>query len=454
MRSRKLLLLLLSVVLIAAIKPRFGGEVTLRLNEPASTDPSPSGYSGAIFTSLLYENFFFFNEQGEVDTHLFHTTDYNPQTRTLSLRVRENLSFSDGSPLTSRQVAQSLKVFLGQDLLTSSRLNRLIRGVRAEADTVKIELIQDTPTILEMLAAPELVVVSDQGRSFSGPFAPGEWVKGQSFQLKANPFHPGGRPFLDSVRLLFTDDPPADIFLATPGKKGGKTLEMDAGVYQSAYLVFPQPGTTTNTQVALTSFLRQFFTTLGPSFRPLDSLISDAESPVIIRVKTFPEAKMKSLLRYADIKLYALVSLRELEEPFRKYCEAQRVKIELLFVEPAQLTNIIKTSGVRFLMIDKTWQRKTPVAEKVARVIRETTFTQFDEKYLRLLNELDETARMGDEKFVMEQVARVMTQVVEDGFILPVFQRNYSLYIREGVSGITLDPLGRPRLLGLTREAP
>ena len=454
MRVKRLVSLLLPLVLMAAIKVPFGGEITLRLNEPASTDPSPTGYSGAIFTSLLYENFFFQNERGEIDTHLFHTTSYDPQSRTLRLHLRPNLSFSDGSPLTAAQVAASLKVFMGHDLLSASRLNRLIKTVRNEQDTVRIELIQDAPTILELLAAPELVVVSDQGKTFSGPFAPGEWVKGQSFQLKANPFYPGGRPCLDSVRLLFTDSPTADILLASPGKKIGHYREMDAGVYQSAYLVFPQPGNSANIQIALTTFLREFFTTLGPSFRPLDSLISDAESPITIRVKTFPEAKMKSLLRYADIKLYAPVSLREMEEPFRRYCEGNRVRIELLFVEPAQLTNIIKTSGIRFLLIDKTWQRKTSVAEKVARVIRETTFTQFDEKYLRLLNELDETARMDDEKLVMEQAARAITMVVEDGFILPIFQRNFSLYVRDRISNLALDPLGRPRLLGVTKEAP
>lgn len=441
-----LLALIAATAAPAAVKPRYGGEVSIRLNEPIDFSPTTANYSNLVFYSLIFENFFYLRADGTVYSNIFSSAVYQPSDRTFTLTVKKKLSYSNGKPLGAENIRHSLKYFLGQDLLAASRLNKLIKEIRVVENRVVVELLNDFPAIPQLFLAPELVVISESEQSFSGPFQPAEWSKGRQLVLKANPFYPGGRTYLDSVRVVFTDEVMPDIYLGAPGRPQSGYKEYNSGVYQNIYLCFPQPGTRQNVEVALYSFLKQFNERLNLPFKDLNSLISDAESPVTVSIKTMPAAKMLSLLHYGDIRLYAQSSLKEFETAFADFLRVHQVRMELIFIDNTQVLNFMKNSEVRYMMIEKIFQKKTPAAEKVARILRETTFTQFNEKYLRLLNELEEVDKSGNNELMMEQTARTITAIVNDGFILPLFQKNFSLYIKEKLLQPEIDYYGRPLL--------
>jgi len=307
-----LLVLLLPAILVGASKPYYGGEIVVRLNEPASFHANTANYSNLIFYSLIYESFFYLGKDGEISSNVFQEYRYDAAARTLYLTVRDNLSFSNGKPLTARNIQISLKVFMGLDLFAASRLSKAVKGIRAGDGQVAIELQADTPDIVSLLTAPELLVLAEDEQSFSGPFYPQEWEKNHHMVLKANPFYAGGRTYLDAVRVTFTEGPLPDLFLAAPGQFKDSFLEFDSGIYQNIYLCFLQSEIGQNTKIALYSLLKRFNEATGSRFRELNALTAEEESPVAIRIKTLSPQKTASILKYSEIKLYAVSSLSSL----------------------------------------------------------------------------------------------------------------------------------------------
>jgi MarR-like DNA-binding transcriptional regulator SgrR of sgrS sRNA len=72
------------------------------------------------------------------------------------------------------------------------------------------------------------------------------------------------------------------------------------------------------------------------------------------------------------------------------------------------------------------------------------SFARFDESHLKLLNQLDEIKSLKNEQFLMDLVARIVEKIVNDGYLLPVCQRRYSIYIKSHLKGIALDYYGKP----------
>ena len=431
-----------------AIKTRYGGTLAIRLNEPTSFSLNTANYSNQIFCSLIYENFFYLNAKGEIFSNLFQSTIYDSNSKVLALALKDNLSFSNGKPLTANHILISLKIYLSQKLLSSSKLSKIVKNIRLADNQVLVELFFDTPDILSMLAAPELVVMADteQSQAFSGPFYPDQWEKSRFLILKANPFYPGGRTYLDAVKMTFTDDGLPEIFLAKPAITRKDYREFDSGIFQNIYLCFPQPDVGQNTRIALFTLMQRFNEASGLGFAKLHSLTRDDESPVSIQIKTIPAARVTSILKYADIKLYILSSLTEIENSLNQFLKDERVKIETLFIDDNQFSNFLETAAVKFLLIDKIFQKKNPIEEKISQILKETSFSQFNEKYLRMLSELQEVAYIHNQELLLEQVAKINEAIIRDGFILPLFQKHYSLYLKNTIKGAEVDGFGRPLL--------
>jgi MarR-like DNA-binding transcriptional regulator SgrR of sgrS sRNA len=442
----KVLTQLLALCLVFAIKPYYGGEISIKLNEPTSFTLNTASYSNLILYSLIYENFFYLQKDGAITTHLFKDYRYDPGSRTVTLTVKDNLSFCNGKPLTARNIQMSLKMFLGANLFAASKLNRVIRNIRLDGEQTVIELLNDCPDILAMLTVPELVVLAESEHSFSGPFYPDEWEKGSYLILKANPFYPGGRTFLDSVRVVFGDNALPDIFLSSPKSVKENYHEFDSGIFQNIYLCFLQGDVGQNTKLALYSLLKRFNEATGSKYRDLRTLTSDEESPVAIQIKTLSAQKTASILKSSDIKLYILASLSYLEKDLNAFLHDSNLKIETLFIDDSQMMNFLNSSAIKYVLIDKIFQSKIPVEEKLSRILKESSFNQFNVKYLRMLGELDEVRYSNSQDLLMEQVARISEAIINDGFLFPLFQKDYSLYIRKDWQATEIDYYGRPLL--------
>jgi MarR-like DNA-binding transcriptional regulator SgrR of sgrS sRNA len=441
----RLAIILLTVSCIFAIKPYYGGEIRVRLNEPTDFSFAPSSYSNLVFYSLIYENLFYLKPDGDIETHLFEEYRYDRTARILELRLKDNISFSNGKSITAKHIKLSIDLFLDLNLGTSRKLRQVIKNIRVEGSRVLIELIHDDPDILSALTLPELVLISGSDQVFSGIYYPGEWVKGQYIILKPNPFYPGGRSYLDSLRVVFYDYYYPDVFLSSPGLKNEKFVELNAGVYQNIYLVFPEGKVGSNTRVALHSLLKDFFKSENPqNLVELKALTSEEESPISLDIQQFSQSRVWSILRYSQIKLYIPSSLNYLEAPLMKFLEKRRLSIEIIYVSDNQLVNFMNSTSVKYLLMARTFNRRVPVAEKIKILLKEMSFTRFDESHLKLLNQLDEVDNLKNEELLMDLAARIEGIIIDDGYLLPLCQRRFSLYIKTDIKGIELDYYGKP----------
>ncbi len=456
-QQRALLFLALLPVLLAspelrgAIKPHYGGEIVIRLNEPSTFHLNTANYSNLIFYSLIHESFFYLKRDGGITSNVFQEYRYDAAARTLFLTLKDNLSFSSGKPLTARNIQVSLKVFMSSDLFAASRLSRAVKSVRINENKIAIELLADHPDILSLLTAPELVVLAENEQSFSGLFSPQEWEKGQHMILRANPYYAGGRPYLDRVRVTFTDRPAPDLFLSAPGQFKDHCREFTSGIYQNVYLCFLQPDIGQNTKIALYSLLKRFNEATGGRFRELNSLTSDDESPIAIRIRQFPPQKTASILKTSEIKLYALSSLSSLEKDLSAYLRDTGLKIETQFIDNSEFTAFLDSAAIKYVMIDKIFQTNAPAEEKISRIVKESSFNRFNAQYLRMLSELDEARFSNSPALLTEQIARISETIVGDGFIFPLFQKSYSLYVHKSWPALEIDYFGRPLLQKVSR---
>jgi MarR-like DNA-binding transcriptional regulator SgrR of sgrS sRNA len=289
-------------------------------------------------------------------------------------------------------------------------------------------------------------VLAENEQSFSGLFYPQEWEKNNHLTLKANPFYAGGRSYLDKIRITFAESPLPDIFLSSPNQFKDNFREFDSGIYQNIYLCFLQSDIGQNTKIALFTLLKRFNEATGFKYRELHTLTADEESPVSIQIKTLPPQKTASILKSSDIKLYILASLSNLEKDLTAFLQSSNFKIETLFIDDSQLMAFLNSAAIQYVLIDKIFQKKVPAEEKISRILKESSFNQFNARTLRMLSELDEVKYSNSPELLMEQIARISEAIINDGFIFPLFQKNYSLYINKEWPAMEIDYYGRPLL--------
>ncbi|MBN1196372.1 MAG: hypothetical protein JXA62_03110 [Candidatus Aminicenantes bacterium] len=444
-----LILATLSAVLMyGAIKPAYGGEVRIRLGEPATFAFSPSNYSNLVFYSLIYENFFYQEGGGRLRSNLFSNYHYEKDKHTLTLDLRRNLSFSDGSPVAPGHILKSLESFISRNLLGARKLGKRIRRLRVSGDSIIVELAYHLPDAVFLLAVPELILQADRDNVFSGPFVPKEWEQGRFILLNANPFYPGGRSYLDHVRVIFTDELNPDVFLSTPGRFDAERFsEYNAGIFQNIYLSFPGERVGENTRMALFSLFREFF--LSHGYSELNALTSDAESPVTINMRGLPLARVRSVLRSSRIQVYLQSSLKREEEQLLEFLKTKGVPIQTRFIEDGQLNNFMEGASMEYLILEKVFQQRMPLEEKVRRVVAELTFGRFNAQYLQLINELEEVSRFNSDEMLLDQVAKIVGRIIEEGFLIPLCQKRYSMFVSRRLRGFHMDLYGRPLLQGM-----
>lgn len=448
-KIRFLLLVLVCVVALSgAIKPPYGGEVRIRLGEPATFAFSPSNYSNLIFYTLIYENFFYLMPGNQLESNIFSSYQYDGKTRSITLDLEPNLSFSDGSPIEGAHVRKSLDTFLSRNLLGARKLGRLVRKIHLNGDRLTIELSTHRPDALFLLAVPELILQGDRDSTFSGPFTPGKWEQGKYILLNSNPFYPGGRSYVDGVRVVFSDPQNPDIFLSTPGTFDSKQFdERDAGIFQNIYLSFPGEKVGRNTRIALYSLFYEYFRTR--EYSELNALTSGDESPVTINIKRISSRRVRSVLRSSRIQVYLQSSMKNEEEKLLEFLRKKNVAIQALFVEDGQLRNFLNGTSIKYMILEKVFQRRMPLEEKVQRVVAELTFGRFNTQYLQLISELREVTGLNNEEMLMDQVARIIGRIVDDGFLMPLAQKRYSMFVKRRMRGFRMDVYGRPLLQGV-----
>lgn len=180
-----------------------GGSLSFAIgNDPLVFNPAAPGngndtwyVSRQIFESLVYQN----PDTGEADPWLAESYEINEDATEYTFKLREDVTFSDGTALTAETVKQNF-----DDLKAAGAASSAVADVRNYTETevvdeytAIIKFSEPNAAFLAAAAGPTLAIVSEpsleipfadrasgEGVSGSGPFTLSEYTKDSSVILK------------------------------------------------------------------------------------------------------------------------------------------------------------------------------------------------------------------------------------------------------------------------------
>ncbi len=183
--------LLLSSSLTGAVRPRYGGALTVEL----STVAALSEYALSIpITETLVRA----GSQGEIQPVLAVAWQHDPDFKRWRFSLRPKVTFHDGQALTAASAVPSLLAILKQKYSEVS--------IEAGGQALVVESDDAMPDLLGDLALPDAAIFRKSDASpliGTGPFRVTAWDPGRRLALAAFDDYWGGRPYLDSVEIEF-----------------------------------------------------------------------------------------------------------------------------------------------------------------------------------------------------------------------------------------------------------
>ena len=189
--------LLLSLLTHADTRPQYGGTLRMMVHAaPTTLDPADSkvtdSFARRSMSSLIFDTLVMMDEAGRPKPGLAESWQASKGNQHWQFRLRHDVKFHDGTPLSSEIVAASLRVA------------NPAWSVRAERDSVTVDRGEPNPEMLAEVALTRNAIVKRDGEerlSGTGPFHIVEWQPGKKLTLAAEEDCWRGRPFLDAVEI-------------------------------------------------------------------------------------------------------------------------------------------------------------------------------------------------------------------------------------------------------------
>ncbi len=183
-------------------------------------NPFPYGAGSAYFRVALYDPFIRVDDEGELVPMLAESWDFAEDGTSLTLTLREGVTFHDGTPFDSEIAVANIEAF--KDPATNVQGANVWASVTPTAvDDLTVELAFDRP-LPEIFAVMDTALITKPGELDSGigtgPFVLDEFNPRQGMTLDANPdYWDDGLPTLASVELREFADPAAAALAAQGG---------------------------------------------------------------------------------------------------------------------------------------------------------------------------------------------------------------------------------------------
>lgn len=208
--------------LAQAVEFKQGGTVTVPIITTGFVE-NFNPYTNGNMVGVMYEPVFVFNNMtGEMDYRLAESVAYSDDLKTITMKLRKGLVWSDGSPLTAKDVAYSynltktVKAFDSRSLWTANKL----KSVKAtDAQTIVFELTKPDSTLIWDLASyyvvPKKVWSKEKNLTTfinpnpigSGPMTQVKYVKPQQMELcRNNKYYIPNHPYLDCISFRSYSD--------------------------------------------------------------------------------------------------------------------------------------------------------------------------------------------------------------------------------------------------------
>ena len=203
----------------AAGEPVQGGTVTYAAySEPRVLDPADAivaGATGGIALAGIYDVLMRWDsERNEVVPQLAESLEANEDSTTWTLKLREGVTFSDGTPLDAAAVQWSLQRYVEEGGAEAALWSRNVTAVQTpDPRTVVVDLATSWPSFDYLLTTgPGMIVARSAvaGDSFApvgaGPFTFASHRPQEELVLEANENYWDGRPNIDTFRAIFLSD--------------------------------------------------------------------------------------------------------------------------------------------------------------------------------------------------------------------------------------------------------
>ena len=186
-----------------------------QVSNPVTLDPNRT-FNGLSFsiTNQVYETLVYFGTDRVIQPRLAESWEFT-EPNVLELKIREGVTFHDGTPLNAAAVVASLEHFLDPEATNPGRfvLSRL-SDVRATGEYT-VDLVTETPfaPLLAHLAHPVAAIVQaglgeslDRHPVGTGPFRFVSWEQDAQVVLEANPDYWGDEPAIKEVVVRIIPD--------------------------------------------------------------------------------------------------------------------------------------------------------------------------------------------------------------------------------------------------------
>lgn len=202
---------------------KIGGSLVFDLpTAPLDLDPSTSQDNNG--SMQMWNAWFEYLVQSDPDTGQFSpmlATQWNvsKDQKTYTFKLRANVKFSDGSPLTGADVVYALNRDMAPKISLLHSLSDKISRISTAGNTVTIQMEQPWPHLLADLASPTAAIYPRQAlqnagdKAFftqnpvgTGPFMLTSVVPNSSYKVQRNTNYWGSRPKLDEITFQVVND--------------------------------------------------------------------------------------------------------------------------------------------------------------------------------------------------------------------------------------------------------
>lgn len=208
--------------------PADGGTLTVAdYGEARSLDPTktiPNGAVGGNALAAVYDVLMRYDpDSGEFAPWLARSLT-SADNQTWTLRLREGVTFSDGTPLDAKAVVGSIGYYMKNNGSNTLLLAKNLSAMRPQgADTVVFELTRqwrEFPSMLAggpgMILAPAAYADPEDFKPVgAGPFVFSDYKPSEELVLRANESYWKGAPHLDGLRFVWLGTVPARDALAS-----------------------------------------------------------------------------------------------------------------------------------------------------------------------------------------------------------------------------------------------
>jgi peptide/nickel transport system substrate-binding protein len=223
----------------------------------------------------IYETLFEMSVDGELQPLLAESIEPGDEPQTFVVKLRQGISFTDGTPFNAAAVKANLDWVLDTENTAPFRflINQIEEVVVVDEYTVQINLLREFAPLAAHLSHGALAMISpaalDQGVDFlasnavgTGPYVLANWARSEAVTLQRNPDYWGDAPAIDTVVFkVVTED-------------GARMVEVEAGTADIAVRVPPAEAArlaaNPNIDIVTTPGLRTIYIFFNTTAEPFD----------------------------------------------------------------------------------------------------------------------------------------------------------------------------------------